>query len=104
MAAAEAAKRLVDEMKASDAPPVARRIQGPAAMPPKFNEPGGGAEVRAAAAARVAASMALLAGAGGSQHDEGGGDGGGDQDGEVWAPPVDQQGDGRTSLNEKFGY
>ena len=27
-----------------------------------------------------------------------------DEDIEDWVPPVNQKGDGKTSLNEKFGY
>lgn len=84
-----------------------------------------------AAAARVAASLALLTGAGRSTHadfddDDDGGMVQGQQqqaegqafkrpaakgavpgkgsEGADWAPPVNQTGDGRTKLNDKYGY
>ena len=73
------------------------------------------ADLRAdlAAEARVAADLALLSAAsdrGGTAEDEmdcGAGvevGGCGDGLGPVWAPPADQQGDGRTAANDKFGY
>jgi hypothetical protein len=82
--------------------------------------------VQSEAEARVAASLALLTGrAVGNGSSEGGGqvkgsssgstganpnaaageagnDGGGED--VVWLPPQGQTGDGRTALNEKFGY
>jgi hypothetical protein len=74
--------------------------------------------VHSAAAAKVAASIALLtahrteagddADAGGAQQQQQGrdaeGEGGGGDDRGVWLPPSDQAGDGRTALNEKYGY
>lgn len=94
--------------------------QGPTMPPPGFKVPAAkpaatGSNVNAAAAARVAASIAILtshsvpmSGDQGEaveqqqeqqqQWDGDDGDAGG------WVPPSDQTGDGKTSLNAKYGY
>ncbi len=84
-------------------------------MPPKFHDAAkqtsNPATQQQDAEARVAAKLALLTGARsaieeGAANGEGGaasGDGSGAEEA-GWVPPSGQSGDGRTALNQRFGY
>lgn len=95
-------------------PPKPKRTLGPAMRPPAAKPAAGASKAPLSgklvsrAAAQVEADLALLSSASrraqeGSAAEEGLAEQE-QQAAATWAPPKGQSGDGRTSLNDKFGY